>query len=208
MELKEIIQIIIRRKTIFFAVLLTVIFLSIGWLLFQPSRYQASLAIDIARNEIAGTIEHQEYQYDQYYRLLADEKFADTIVQWAGDPQIAREIFEKAGIGIRARSLGSFSRLINGKKLSSNFVQIKFSASSKENAEKIAKAIEDIFSEKTKKINSVPNGDNWFRLNFDKAIIVEYNPSFLIILFFSVIGGILLAFFAVMVSHYWKEEAD
>jgi len=205
MELKEIIKIIIKARIIFFIVFLVTIFSAMGWLLFQPKKYQTSLAIDITRESVDQTA---DYRYDQYYRFLADEKFADTIVQWTKDPQIVKDIFDKAGVQTETKNLKYFSGLIRGEKLSSNFVQIKFSVREKDNAEKIAKAINEIFSNKTSKINESAKSNNWFKLNFGRAIIVEYHPCFALVLLLSAIGGLILSVFAVMLNYYWKEEAD
>jgi capsular polysaccharide biosynthesis protein len=202
MEFREILKIIIERKVLFVIVLLSTVFLVIGWLLFQPKKYQASLSVDITREKVDETA---DYQYDQYYRLLADEKFADTVVQWTSDPQLVKEIFDKAGIKKDVKDLNQFSHLLKGERLSANFVRIRFDVGEKEEAEKLANSIEEIFTGKTVRLNESAKDMNWFKLNFSPAIIVEYRPSFLGFFSAGIVGGVLLGIFACLFHHYWKD---
>ncbi|MDD3607744.1 MAG: Wzz/FepE/Etk N-terminal domain-containing protein [Candidatus Moranbacteria bacterium] len=202
MEFKEILKIIIERKVLFIIILLLTVFLVIGWLLFQPKKYQASLSVDITREKVNETT---DYQYDQYYRLLADEKFADTVVQWTSDPQLVKEIFDEAGIKKDAKKLSQFSQLIKGEKLSANFIRIRFDVGEKEEAEKLANSIEKIFTEKTVRLNESAKDTNWFKLSFSPAIIVKYHPGFIGFFLAGIAGGILLGIFACLFHYYWKD---
>ncbi len=202
MELKELLKLLKEKRKIFFVVCFGVIFLSLGWLLVKKTQYQASMALHIARNEVS---QAEQYQYDQYYRLLADEKFADTIVRWADDPQIARKIFSDAEIEIKGNNLGNFSKLIKAEKLSPNFIRFSFSAKNKENAEKIALSVEKNFVEKNNLLNQNSQDKNWFMLVFDKAIIIEHRINPFLVLVISAIAGAFLGFFSVLFHHYWKE---
>jgi capsular polysaccharide biosynthesis protein len=202
MEFKKMLKIIVERRVIFIIIFLSTVFLVIGWLLFQPKKYQASLSVDVTREEVNKTT---DYQYDQYYRLLADEKFADTVVQWTSDPQLVKEIFDGAEIKKDAKSLRQFSRFIKGEKLSSNFVRIRFNVGEKEEAEKLANSIERTFIEKTAQLNESAKDENWFKLNFSPAIIVEYHPSFIGVFLAGAVGGILLGIFSCLFHYYWKD---
>jgi hypothetical protein len=204
MELREYIRIIKRNKGIFFSAWFLVVALSLAWYFFRPIAFDVSMPVEIAR---MGQEKTPDYQYDQYYRLQADEKYAETVSQWLKDPSIVNEIFSRAGIATGSKwSLRSFSKAFSAEKLSSNYVQVKFSVPLKENGEKITAAIRQVLEEKNQEINKQSKAENWFELVFGGAVLVQSRINFLVVLILSMIGGLLLAIFSTLVKEYWYNE--
>lgn len=65
------------------------------FLLLQPVRYTTVLSLHVGR--VHNETQAEEYHYDDFYRLQADERFADTLVRWLASPSIVADIY--SGIG-------------------------------------------------------------------------------------------------------------
>ncbi|MEI6650878.1 MAG: hypothetical protein WCL23_05630, partial [Candidatus Moraniibacteriota bacterium] len=95
MEFRDFCTIFAHRRNVFFSVF--GVFLVVSALVFrlQPSRFETSLTVNVAR---AGAQATTDYTYDQFYRLQADERFADTVVRWIAAPSVRKEIATSAGV--------------------------------------------------------------------------------------------------------------
>ena len=76
MEFKEFLRVLKSQSKTFWGLWLGIVFLSLIALSLVPIKNEVVLSLDISRT--AGSTEIQEYQYDQFYHLEADEKFAHT----------------------------------------------------------------------------------------------------------------------------------
>ena len=165
----------------------------------RPISYPTSLTINITRS---GFKDSNDYQYEHYYRLQADEKFAETIVQWLKSPRIVADIYKKAEIKIDNLSLRQLRKMIRAEKVSSQVVLVTFSAQNRESAKKISNSIINTISENIEALNSFQKEKNWFHIVPFEPITVTNQVSISAILFFSALVGILLAFWGVLIIHY------
>lgn len=76
--------------------LLDFLFLGLLWVTFEPKRYESNILITIGRTQ-SKTVAPVDYQYDNFYRLQADERFGDTLVRLLSTPQVTSDIFAEAG---------------------------------------------------------------------------------------------------------------
>ena len=93
MEFKEYMAIFKRHARVFWLVVLGCVVVSVIWQQNQRAVYQATLLINIGRGSVQNT---EQYTYDNFYRLQADERFADTVVRWLGSPRIVEDIYADA----------------------------------------------------------------------------------------------------------------
>jgi uncharacterized protein involved in exopolysaccharide biosynthesis len=205
MELKKLVKILLKEKPLFIGVWLAVVVLATVWFLSQPPKYEAFLSVEISRDSLEDT---KDYQYNQYYRLLADEKFADTVMQWTKDPEVVKTVFQEAQVPLKIDNLRQASKILNGERMTANYVQIKFSASSEERAEKIVEAIKEAFTSKTESLNQSSQDKNWFKLIFSDSLVILEKTSFAIIFIASLFLGFILAMFVVLLRYYWQEDDE
>ena len=199
MELKEYIGIFKKRAKLFFG---TAIFVILGvfiYLLLQPITYNTSLTLNITRS---GSQNSSDYRYDDFYRLQADEKFADTVVQWLKSPRLVSDIYREAGLNVNQLSLGKLARAIKAEKLSSQIVAVTFSAKNPESAKKISNAIYRIISQNADSLNVEQKEINWFKIVAPEPVIILNKFDPLVILAFSLFLGFFVAFWMVLIAHY------
>lgn len=188
MELKELL-LIFRRDFRFFANLTVGIF-ALGMLviLVWPLSYRTALSVNITR---AGKQLTTDYKYDNFYRLQADERFADTVVRWLKSPRVSADILNESGvstIGLTQRQLSGFFK---AERLSSQLIEIEFSTRETASAQKISGAVEKILNAQTEKLDVDQNEESWFKIVKDEPIIRLAKPDWLRL----AVGLAMLAFF-------------
>lgn len=201
MELKEYLNIIKNEKKLFFTTILIIILFSFVYFYLRPIAYETSLILNISRIGIQKT---DQFRYDDFYRLQADEKFCETVVQWLKSPRVVTDILTQAGIGAQKMSLRSLSRSLGAEKLSAQVVSVSFSSPSENSARKIAEAISKVISKNTQSLNADQNEETWFEIIPQDPVISRkiYDPW--LIFLGSLLAGIFIGFWIVMIKHYLK----
>ena len=201
MELKEYLAIIRSDFKLFGSVVAVVILASFSYFYLQPTVYEASLILNITRS---GLQKSDQYKFDDFYRLQADEKFAETLVQWIKSPRIVLDIWTASGNNPENLNLRQLSKLFKAEKLSSQIVSVKFSTANPEIARKISDSIMEVISRETAALNKDQREENWFAIVAPDPVVLisRINPFFLFLA--SLVMGLFLGFWIVLVRHYLK----
>lgn len=200
MELKEYIQIIKKHFQLFISTVIIIILASFAYFFFRPVSFATSLTLNITRS---GSQDTSEYKYDDFYRLQADEKFAETLVQWLGSPRVVEDIYKEAGINTQNRTLRQLGKSIKAEKMSSQVVAVNFSSKDNKTAQNIAGAISKVISKNIKDLNKEQSEKTWFEVIFENPVTKVDKISLLAIL--AVISfAVFAAFWVVMIRHYTK----
>lgn len=199
MELKQYFQIIKKNFSLFIRIF-GIIFLSVlGYFYFRPISYNTSLTINISR---LGTQETSDYRFDDFYRLQADEKFAETIVEWLKSPQIVSSIYAQSRIDLKEKSLKKIARIFKAEKRSSQVVFVEFSVSSEKDAQEISKNVIKIISQETEKLNAKQKNKDWFLILGNDPVIRKGVPDYARVFEGTILAGLFLAFFGILLKHY------
>ena len=198
MELKEYIQIIHKNIKLFISAAAIIMLAAVAYFYLRPVSYTASLTLNITRS---GSQDTSEYKYDDFYRLQADEKFAETLVQWLKNPRIVEDIYKEAGISTQKYKLKQLGKSIKAEKLSSQIVLANFSASDSKTAQNIAQAISKIILENTEDLNKDQAEKTWFEVIFQNPVVKVDKIGWPVILA-TIFFAFFAAFWAVMIKHY------
>jgi len=201
MELKEYLKILKKySKTLIFVIFLVTAF-GLIYFLFKPISYSTSVTINITRN---GQRITEDYQYGNFYRLQADEKFAETLVEWLKSPRSVANIYENSGFNLQNISLKKLSKAFRAEKLSSQVVSVSYGTNDEKTAKKIANSIEKILSENTSSLNQYQKEESWFKIIAHKPLIIRDNPNLIFVFCSFLLIGIFIAFWLVLIIHYLK----
>lgn len=188
----------IFRKNIWFFLMTVLVFLIAGgiYYAYTPEKYVAVMDLNITR---AGQVENKEYDYDGFYRLQADEKFAETVVWWLGSPRITKEICRLAEV---SQCPAGYS----AKKLSSQYLQVNFSVKNSEDAEKIARSLVEVIGSETSNLNLKQKKVDWFEVqgNLPDVQKVKINLEKLSVGAFLL--GCFFGFWVVLGRHYFVKN--
>ena len=196
MELRDFFTIFIVHKKIFWGIIIGCIIFSIVIYFVQKQTYKTSLTLNITRSASEQT---EEYTYDDFYRLQADSQFADTVVRWTQAPYIIEQVFgdDKSGIGFFN------SQNLHAKRLSSQVVDVVFVTTTKKDAQIISKKLIKILNEESQKLNAKQKQDNWFVILSSDPITRNNQMSFVFLFMIGAAIGFFVAFWSVMIKHYF-----
>ncbi|HBO17006.1 MAG: hypothetical protein UR69_C0001G0031 [Candidatus Moranbacteria bacterium GW2011_GWE2_35_2-] len=196
MELKRYIEIF--RKNIWFFLMTVFVFLIAGviYYVYTPEKYVAAMDLNITR---VGQAENKEYDYDGFYRLQADEKFAETIVWWLKSPRIVKEI-------CRLAEISQCSAVYDAKKLSSQYLQVNFSVKNSENAEKIARSLVEVIGSETSNLNLKQKKVDWFEVQGNLPDVQKVKINLEKLLIGAFLLGCFFGFWVVLGRHYFDKN--
>jgi capsular polysaccharide biosynthesis protein len=202
MELKEGIQEIRKQWKLFSLITIGTVIATILYVFLQPVRYTTILSLHIARS--GSGIQTNEYQYDDFYRLQADERFADTVVRWLSSPRIVADIYKETGRNIPVPAEHTLGKIFSAKRLSSQYVEIRFTTATQEIAENLTNSLEKTLNQRTIDLNSGTSQNNdWFRIIVEKPIIYPYYIPWTKIIGGSLLVGMVLALWGVGLRVYF-----
>lgn len=209
MEFKQYLKITKKHKGLFLSLWgLTVTVVALVFF-FHPWQkgYESSFSFDISR---LGSAElellEEDYQYNQYYKLEANDMFAETINRWLMDPAMTGEILKEAKVAADFNSIKNSSKFFKAERLAPGFVQVYFSAESPTQAKEIFAASRNVLSRKVELLNEEAQELDWFYLIFSDVVIMERSFEKMPFVLAGLFGGLLVAIFGVLFKYYWLEE--
>ncbi|KKR21402.1 MAG: hypothetical protein UT50_C0008G0002 [Candidatus Moranbacteria bacterium GW2011_GWA2_39_41] len=201
MELKEYLKIFKDNFKLFVSIVAIVILATFAYFTLKPISFSASLALNITRSGFQQTA---DYRYDDFYRLQADEKFAETVVEWLKNARTAADVLDEAGMNSNVLSLRQLSKTFVAEKLSSQIVSVSFSAKDENSAKKISTAVLEVIGRNTESLNKNQDENTWFAVVAQNPVIVQDRIIPSILLLASLAMGMFLGFWIVMLKHYLK----
>lgn len=196
MELKEVIKIFWKYRITFLAVTALVVAVAFAWHFLLPQNYATSLMLNVTRS---GTQQTGEYAYDDFYRLQADERFADTVVRWLGDSRTIVDIYSAAKVSLHP------SESLRAKRLSSQMISVTYAAPTIEDAKKVSKSIVETLNKQTEELNKLQKQETWFVILGSEPVITVAGWPLFKIFVAALLFGMFLAFWAVLGRHYFEK---
>jgi len=191
MELKEYITIFKKHFKLFLLMIFLVTAAIIVFQIVRPLTYKTSLALNITRD---GSQKTDDYKYDDFYRLQADERFADTVVRWMALPAITESIYSEAGV--------SEGEKFKAKRLSSQLIEITYITSDVKTAQKLSDSIIKVLNRETEKLNEFQKNEAWFKILGGQPIITDNKPNLWKSAPVGLLIGVFLGFWTVIIKHY------
>lgn len=193
MDLHEYVSLFRKHRLLFLGAIVFCVLLGMSVQALQPVRYASEITMNVARSGARMT---SDYAYDDFYRLQADERFADTVVRWLESPRIVSEIAREANV-----SEGNLS--FDAGRLSSQVIRIRFTTTKRSSAKPIAEALFLVLNRETESLNRDRSGDGWFTLVGETPAIVDARFGTGRALAVSGFLGVFFGFFAVLFRWYW-----
>jgi hypothetical protein len=199
MELKEFLNLIKKSPITFVVLFLIVFFTGLLWYDKESKLYQGSVAINISRGDKDLM---EDYQYDQFYRLQADEKFGKNVVSWVGDPGLM-ELSRKDFVRIRKEGWGDISK-VKAIQSAPNYVKVQFKSKTQQSAVIFGKILGKNLNKKTQELNIDQDEKNWFKLTANDVYVAKNLVNVYFVLIVSACLGLLLGIFGVLIMHYFS----
>lgn len=189
-ELKTLCKDLHRFRALFFVIVGSSVAIALIWWHMQSPRVAVTLTMNVTRSEAETT---GEYQYHNFYRLQADERFADTVVRWLQSPNILNDI---------AVQSESVPQNLKAERLSSQMLRVTYRTENTKSAQKVAQSIEDRVNAESNTLNTLAQEEAWFRVIGDTPFVQDARRSFLFVLATSLALGVFLGFWTVLIRKY------
>lgn len=206
MDLRDYLKIFKKNIFVFLLTLLIVIGTGAAYKRYKESKpvtFGVSLLLNVTRSGIQTT---DDYRYDSFYRLQADERFADTVVRWLELPRIVTNIYNETGIVSGDISLRKLSKIFKSRRLSSQVIEVTFESKSAREAQDISESLTKAINQESKLLNQYQKEDNWFKIIGDEPVIKENRLEWKDVLLLSAILGLFLGVWATLIKHYFTRK--
>lgn len=199
MEFKELIAVFQKQRTFFFGVVILFLASAFLWQSNQRPVYEATLLLNIGRGGVQNTT---EYTYDSFYRLQADERFADTVVRWLTTPRVVEDIYTDANLREKITSGGNLKRVFNAGRLSSQVIEVSYTGENEKSLAQLTASVTKVLNRYTESLNKENKETSWFVVIGSDPVIRDARIGLNLALFVGLIVGLFVAFWAVLLRHY------
>jgi capsular polysaccharide biosynthesis protein len=199
MEFREIIVIFRKHKHYFWMSVFGCVLVGFFFQQLQPMYVTSNLTLNVTR---LGSDKTTDYQYHDFYRLQADERFADTVVRWLESPRIVSDIYADTRINTAEKNKHAFK----AKRLSSQMIQVTYVAVDEASAQKIAQSLIDRVNTETRSLDKEQQESAWFTVIGNDPVASDGRISILFILTISFVLGIFVGFWVVLGRHYFSSN--
>lgn len=198
MEFRDFCLIFVRRRNLFMGVVFVCVAVALLVFRFQPARFETSLTLNVSRS---GTHETQDYTYDQFYRLQADERFADTVVRWLSAPSVRTDIRDLAEVST------GVTDSISAKRLSSQMIAVTYVSGVRNGFGGMSKAVPEALNREAGKLNERSKDADWFAVVADDPVVRDARIPFRFLLLLGTALGAFFGFWVVLVDWYFRGNA-
>ena len=201
MELKEYLKIIRKNSKLIIIISIITAVSAFAFSIAQPIKYEASLSLTIIKDKTQIT---DDFKYDGYYALQTSEIMADSIEQWLKSPETVNAIYKEAQVDLDFKNIKSYTKKFIVKKMSPQYVEVKFKSSTTEEAKKISTATIEIINAKVEKLKEFSEQEISFLVSSENPVIVENRPDAILNLIIGLISGMALGVFIVFLRRYFS----
>lgn len=192
MELSLYWQIIKDRLKLIVTVLLIVWLGTAGYIVSQPTKYEASVTIAVNKPNPVSAREVSYFQYDKYYSLQASSLYADTLAAWLASPGTAQEIFQTAELPVPNISLKKLAKIFKPRRLPQVTLVVNVSDQDPERATRLIKAVVTTMNRKTAESQQNDNSDNYFNLLADTPVVAKVKTDYPLTIAISTLAGLII----------------
>lgn len=204
MELRELWNLFRKEKNLYALILGVFLLLGVLWINLEPERFESNILITIGRTENKNVSVATDYQYDNFYRLQADERFGDTLVRLLATPQVTQTIFEEAGLKNEAPEGVYFT----GRKLSAQIVEVTFVDRDQTKLMALAKSVPTALNRYTSELDTKEGSQgNWFRVIASEPVVSDARVDSKQVLVIMLFLGIFVGFFVILAKHYIQTDS-
>ena len=201
MELKEYLKIIKKNSKLILTISIITAVSAFVFSATQPAKYETSLSLSVMKDKTQTT---DDFKYDGYYALQASEIIAASIEQWLESPEVVNAIYQKAEINQDFKNIKSYTKRFTARKMSTQYVEVKFESKTRKEAEKISVAVVEIINAKAEKLKKSSEQEVSFSVSSGNPVIVENKPDAILNLIIGLISGLALGVFVVFLKRYFS----
>lgn len=187
------------KKNLLFILSVVVVFVGLAMYMTarKPIDYQSSTSVEVTRTQKNSQKDVDYYQFDNYYSVMVGASVSDNILSLITSPSVVAEIYQKAGYELPKGDVKDLGKTFTAKKKvnTSAVIDISYSNSDKEKAERMIETVSDVLRNKVSDYNRATETAD-FSLISNKPVVIEGTKPFAIN---GVIAGLASLFVALTI---------
>jgi uncharacterized protein involved in exopolysaccharide biosynthesis len=203
MELKQLIAVFKKDRVFFIGTVLVIVFVAFLWQKNQKPLSEATLLLNIGRSGIDQT---SAYTYDSFYRLQADERFADTVVRWLASPRVVEDIYNEAHLNPEALGIRDLKKVFKAARLSSQMIEVTYGGPNEKLLGQLSQSVTTVLARYTADLNREDKEKNWFVVIGSEPVVRDGRVPSTTVLLLGLALGVFVAFWGVLIRYYFSEN--
>lgn len=200
MSFYEFIQLFEERRRTFLMVLGVVLFGAVLVFQFQKPCYRTELLLTVTRTSVQSL---PEYGYDHFYRFQADERMAESLVQYLSSETGKRDVAEQAKLAEDAFRNYTTSKL-KAVRLGTNIVKIEFTTPERGVAGQVSEALSSMANQYLFNLNEDARQKEWFTVVDTVPVTQSKQWSLAYVMITGLAAGVFLGFWSVLLQYTWQ----
>lgn len=169
--------------------------------------YEGATTIFVRQMLVAPDAKSEDYKFDGYYAVMANQTFADTLENWIKSPEIVAEAYQNQKMDY-PKSMSSLSNRYEIDKVISQSVAIRVTSGNTEESEKLLKGMIAVLREKIEKYLIDQSGKPIFTIDNSPVLVLEHQADYRVQYGIGVLGALCLGLFLIYFIDALREKKE
>lgn len=186
---------------------MTMVVALLGIIIFDKlmnASYDGAVTLIVKQTMPSGEL-GDDYKYDGYYAVMANQVFADTLESWLDSPEIIAEVYEKAGMDVPV-SMSYLANRFEIDKVVSQSVAVRINAGSTEEAQTLLKAMVEVLKSRIENVLVGSQNQPMFTLSSSNILVLPHQLDYRLQFGVGLVGAVVVGLFMAYAVYAMKEE--
>jgi capsular polysaccharide biosynthesis protein len=202
MEFRDFIGLYIREKKLVSVIVMAAVAIAFFSYRLQTQWYEGETLLSVTRT---ATEISPDYRYDHFYRLQADERFADTLVRYLESEAGVRAVASEATLTSAGEQLFT-SVGVKPVRLSSQLIRVTYAVRSLPEGDRVSEALRITADRYADDLNAQADERAWFTVIAAEPVVEDGRFGALFALVCGLGAGVFIAFWSVLFLSYWRRD--
>lgn len=159
----------------------------------------------ILKQVVAGPEEGQDYKYDGFYTIQANQMFSDSVETWLEAPDFVKLIFDRANLSA-PESMNALKGIFDFDKVISQSVAVRLNRGSADEVKQILEAMIQVMKEKTESLLVDKNSKPLFTIDTTPVLVLQHEIDYRLQFGAGLVGALGLGAFLAYVFYAFEDK--
>ncbi len=159
----------------------------------------------ILKQMVAGPEEGQDYKYDGFYTIQANQMFSDSVETWLEAPDFVKLIFDRANLSA-PEGMNALKGVFDFDKVISQSVAVRLNRGSADEVKQILEAMIQVMKEKTESLLVDKNSKPLFTIDTTPVLVLQHEIDYRLQFGAGLVGALGLGAFLAYVFYAFEDK--
>lgn len=169
--------------------------------------YEGATTIFVRQSVFAPEASNDNYKFDGYYAVMANQTFADSLENWIKSPEIVVEAYKAAEMDY-PRNMSTLANRFEIDKVISQSVAVRASSGNPDESEKLLNSLIVVLKQKVEKFMQDQNNKPIFTIDNTPILVLEKQADYRIQYGIGILGAVCLGLFLTYFIDALKEKEE